>query len=118
MYATMAQFLIGFWFLLSMPRNPFMMFMGDNPLATSLLGFGILGALASIFLMFDALRKDDVRPAAFGVSTSRFDHLDHVHHAATSFATPISSPTSIPTSSPSKPNGRFCRCSWSSSSPE
>ena len=34
-----------------------MLFMGANTLATSLFAFGILGALASIFLMSDALRK-------------------------------------------------------------
>jgi hypothetical protein len=69
LYATMAQFVIGFWFLLSLPRNLFMLFMGANAQATSLLGFGIVGALASIYLMFEALRKDDVRQAAIAVST-------------------------------------------------
>ena len=69
MYATMAQFVIGFWFLLSLPHDLIMLFMGANILATSLLAFGILGALASIFLMSDALRKDNVRHAAIAVST-------------------------------------------------
>ena len=69
MYATMVQFVIGFWFLFSLPRDLRMLFMGANTLATSLLGFGILGALASIYLMSDALRKDNVRHAAIAVST-------------------------------------------------
>jgi hypothetical protein len=69
LYATMAQFIVGFWFLLSLPHDLIMLFMGTNTLATSLLGFGILGALASIFLMSDALRKDNVGRAAIAVST-------------------------------------------------
>jgi len=69
LYATMAQFVVGFWFLFSLPRDLLILFMGGNALATSLLAFGIVGALASIYLMSDALRKDNVRHAAIAVST-------------------------------------------------
>ena len=51
MYATMAQFVVGLWFLVSLPRDLRMLFMGDNPLATTLLLVGILAAFAAIFLM-------------------------------------------------------------------
>jgi hypothetical protein len=68
MYATMAQFVIGLWFLVSIPRDLRMLFMGDNPLASILFGIGILGTVASIFLMSDALRKQNIRVAAYGVT--------------------------------------------------
>jgi len=68
MYATMAQFVIGSWFLISIPRNLRMIFMGDSPIATVLFLAGILGTVASIFLMSDALRKQNIRTAAYGVS--------------------------------------------------
>ena len=68
MYATMAQFIIGTWFLISIPRNFRMIFMGDSPLASALLIAGILGTIAAIFLMSNALRKQNIRVAAYGVS--------------------------------------------------
>ena len=68
MYATMAQFIIGIWFLISIPRDLRMLFMGDNPLASALFGIGILGTVASIFLMSDALRKQNIKVAAYGVT--------------------------------------------------
>jgi hypothetical protein len=69
MYATMTQFLVGIWFLVSLPRDMRMLFMGDNTLATVLFMVGLLGALAAIFLMSDALRKENIRLAAYGVSS-------------------------------------------------
>jgi hypothetical protein len=68
MYATMAQFIIGSWFLFSIPRNLRMIFMGDSPLASALFIAGILGSVAAIFLMSNALRKQNIRVAAYGVS--------------------------------------------------
>jgi hypothetical protein len=68
MYATMAQFIIGSWFLMSIPRDLRMLFMGDNPLASALFGIGILGTVAAIFLMSDALRKQNIRVATYGVT--------------------------------------------------
>jgi hypothetical protein len=68
LYATMAQVVIGFWFLFSLPRALRMVFMGADLLATSLLCFGIVGALASIFMMSAALKKGNIRLAALGVT--------------------------------------------------
>ncbi len=68
MYATMAQFVIGSWFLVSIPREFRMLFMGDSPLASVLFLVGILATVAAIFLMSDALRKQNIRTAAYGVS--------------------------------------------------
>jgi len=68
LYATMTQFVIGLWFLLSLPRELRMLFLGDDTLATLLLGVGIAGGLGSIFLMSNALHKEDIRTAAYSVS--------------------------------------------------
>ena len=68
LYATMAQFVIGFWFLFSLPRALRMAFLGADPLATGLLCFGIVGALVSIFLMSAALKKGNIRLGALGVT--------------------------------------------------
>ena len=66
-YATMAQFLVGVWFLVSLPREMLMLFMGDNPAVTVLLLMGVFGASAAIFMMSDALRKENIRVAAYYV---------------------------------------------------
>jgi len=68
MYATMAQFIIGAWFLISIPRNFRMIFMGDSPFASVLFLVGILATVAAIFLMSNAIRKQNIRVAAYGVS--------------------------------------------------
>jgi hypothetical protein len=67
MYATMAQILVGLVFLVSLLRDLRMLFMGDNPLATVLLLVGVTGGIGAIFLMSDALRKENLRVAAFYV---------------------------------------------------
>jgi hypothetical protein len=67
MYATMAQIVVGIVFLVSQPRDMRMLYMGDNPLATTLLLVGVTGAIGAIFLMSDALRKENVRVAAYYV---------------------------------------------------
>ena len=69
MFATMAQFLVGFWFMGSLPRELIMLFMGGNKPATVLLIVGFLGAMIAIFLMSDALRKENIRVAAVYVSS-------------------------------------------------
>ncbi|RMF56687.1 MAG: hypothetical protein D6748_12950 [Calditrichaeota bacterium] len=61
MYATMVQFLIGIWFLISLPREEMLLFMGGNMLATISLLIGIIGGLAAIFIMSNGIRKEDPR---------------------------------------------------------
>ena len=68
MFATMAQFVVGIWFLASLPRDLRMLYMGDNLLATTLLVVGVGGGIGAIFLMSDALRRENVRVAAYYVS--------------------------------------------------
>jgi hypothetical protein len=67
MYATMAQFVVGIVFLVSLPRDLRLLFMGDNPLATTLLLIGVIGGMGAIFLMSDALRKENIRVATYYV---------------------------------------------------
>jgi hypothetical protein len=67
MYATMAQFIVGIVFLVSLPRDLRMLFMGDNPIATILLLLGVAGGIGAIFLMSDAVRKESIRVAALYV---------------------------------------------------
>ncbi len=69
LYATMAQVVIGFWFLFSLPKTLRMVFMGTDPLATALLCFGLVAALTTIFMMSSALKKDNIRLAALGVTS-------------------------------------------------
>lgn len=68
LFATMAQVFIGIWFLSSLPRDLRMLFLGDNRLATTLLVVGIVGALGAVYLMIEALQKENVRLAAYVVS--------------------------------------------------
>lgn len=47
-FLTMVQIMGGFWFLLSLPRNVTLLFMGSDPLATSLFFVGLLLSLAVV----------------------------------------------------------------------
>ncbi len=67
MYATMAQVVEGFLFLISLPRDLQLLFVGNDPVATVLFVIGIVGTLASIVLMAEALRREDIRMAAYYV---------------------------------------------------
>ncbi|MGA8289614.1 MAG: hypothetical protein WB950_12965, partial [Acidobacteriaceae bacterium] len=67
MYATMAQFLVGVWFLVSLPREMLMLFTGNGFWATALLLVGVFSASAAILMMSYAIRKQDIRVAAFYV---------------------------------------------------
>jgi hypothetical protein len=48
--ATMIQVIIGFWFLLALPKNVMMLFMGQNILYTAMLFIGIVLALAAVMV--------------------------------------------------------------------
>ncbi len=67
MYATMAQLLVGVWFLVSLPREMIMLFTGASPFATALLLVAVFSASGAIFMMSDALRKENIRVAAYYV---------------------------------------------------
>lgn len=65
MFATMAQFLVGIWFLANLPRELRTLFLGDDKLATLLLLTGIAGGIGSILIMSEALYKEDVHRAIY-----------------------------------------------------
>jgi hypothetical protein len=67
MYATMTQFVVGIVFLVALPQDLRMLFLGNDPVATILLLIGIVGGLGAIFLMSDALHRRNIRVAAFYV---------------------------------------------------
>jgi len=69
MYATMVQILVGIWFLISLHKPYMMLYMGKNLLGTISLLIGIVGGLASIFVMSKALRSDDPRRGAITTMT-------------------------------------------------
>lgn len=48
-YATMVQIIVGFWFLLSLPRDIMLKYMGGDLIATVFLVIGIITAFISIF---------------------------------------------------------------------
>lgn len=68
MYATMAQYLIGSWFFMAMPREMRLLFMGDSPNATALLVLGVGGGLGAIFLMSAALRREEPHQTVYFVA--------------------------------------------------
>ena len=51
-YATLAQMIIGIWFLIVLKREAMLQFMGGDPLATALLVLGIGGAVLLLLLGF------------------------------------------------------------------
>jgi len=67
-YATMAQFLVGTWFLVSLPREKRMLFLGDSTLATALLLVAVAGAVGAIVVVGKALERGDVRLGAYAGS--------------------------------------------------
>jgi len=68
--ATVAQFAVGVWFLVSLPNDVMMLFLGANGLATTLLVVGIFFALLGIVLLLLATvaQKPKV-PAIFGMAS-------------------------------------------------
>ncbi len=64
--ATIIQMAVGIWFLLALPRDVMMLFMGQNMLATILLGLGILLPVISMMLLILAAKSE--KPRALAVS--------------------------------------------------
>lgn len=64
MYPTMIQVLIGLWYLISLPRDQMMLFMGGNILGTISLMIGFLGSLVVIYFMTNAIKEADPRKGA------------------------------------------------------
>lgn len=68
LYATLAEFVLGPLFLISLPRRMTQMFLGGNAPATALLLVGIAGAIGALMVMSNALREDKIRLAGYAVS--------------------------------------------------
>ncbi len=65
LHATMAQVVIGIWFLASLPREQRTIFMGDSDVATVCFVLGVAGALGLILTMSEALRAENPRTAVY-----------------------------------------------------
>jgi hypothetical protein len=69
MHATLLNILIGFWFLVALPKNVMMIFMGQNIAATILLFVSLIMTAAAWMLMNKASRATDPRkPAIVGAA--------------------------------------------------
>lgn len=67
---TILNYLVGFWFLVRLPAEVRLTFMGRNGLATALLGIGMLLPLAAIVhLILAKNSKQPVRQALIGIGT-------------------------------------------------
>jgi hypothetical protein len=64
--ATVIQMAVGIWFLLALPTDVMMLFMGRNVLATALLGAGILLPIVSMMLMVLAIKSEQPKSLAAG----------------------------------------------------
>ncbi len=64
--ATIIQMAVGIWFLLALPKDVMMLFMGQNILATGLLGAGIVLPIISMMLLILAAKSE--KPRALAVS--------------------------------------------------
>ena len=59
--ATVAQFPVGFWLLMSLPRDAMLAFMGDYAWATALLGVTFLSSVVAVLLLALGHRRTDRR---------------------------------------------------------
>ncbi len=59
---TVSQVLVGLWFLMALPRDQKMMFLGGNLPATILFVIGFFATIAIIMMANQALKGDDPRP--------------------------------------------------------
>ncbi len=67
---TMLNYLVGFWFLMSLPRDVKMVFMGGNPVATALLGLGMLLPIVAIMQLVTAKASKSSRSAVIGIGAA------------------------------------------------
>ncbi len=65
--ATMAQFVTGIWYLISLPRDKMMLFLGKDMLGTGLLAVGLIAGLGSVMVMLGARRTGSGRQIAVSI---------------------------------------------------
>ncbi len=90
-YATLAQILIGFWFLISLPRETMFLFLGGRTLHTFLLLLGIALVLLAIVLGF----KKRLIPATAAVLSAVVVMVLIRHLVRTAYLEPYFSPASL-----------------------
>jgi hypothetical protein len=65
---TVLNMLVGFWFLVAMPKDVRMVFFGESPLASALMGFGMLLPIAAVVhLLLAPMGKKTNRQAMIGI---------------------------------------------------
>lgn len=64
-YATLAQFVVGVWFLIALPRELRMLYLGDNVVATTLFLAGVAAAIGALVFVVEAVRRNDTRMATW-----------------------------------------------------
>ncbi len=67
-FATMAQFFIGNWFLISLPKPQMMLFMGQHRVASLFLILGLVLTLVTIFMVTRTVKKDVFKVPVVAVS--------------------------------------------------
>ncbi len=65
--ATMAQFVTGIWYLVSLPSEKMMLFLGKDLLGTGLLGVAIVASLGSVMVMLNARHTGAGRQIAVSI---------------------------------------------------
>jgi len=69
--ATLVEIGVGLWFLMALPREQMLIFMGKNLPATIYLGLGMLGSVLAMVFMFLARRAERPhRPAVAAMATT------------------------------------------------
>jgi hypothetical protein len=66
-YATLVQAAVGFWFLVALKRDMLLQFMGGDPIATAILGIGVLGGLGALATAFNGKLRPTLIMAAVTV---------------------------------------------------
>jgi hypothetical protein len=65
-YATLLNIVVGFWFMVTVPRRAMMIFMGKNSLATVAFVVSFVLIMGALHLLGRASRRQASRPATLG----------------------------------------------------
>ncbi len=67
MFATMAQVIVGIWFLMALPKEQMMLFMGKNKIASAFLVLGLILTILTIIMMSRKLKGDLLQVPVFSI---------------------------------------------------
>jgi hypothetical protein len=68
MYATMAQFVIGSWLLMTLPYPQRILFMGNDVAATTIFILAVIGAIGTLILCSGAARQESPKAKLYGAT--------------------------------------------------